>query len=353
MPIHTMKTFYGKLKRQGPESAYYFLGSEDVLKDEAVSQIIERVLDKSLQDFNLDQVSAGQIDPADLTDLCSTLPMMADRRVVVVRGVEAWKRKTRVKKAAVAYLQDPAPGTILILVQAAAEEKPDKTLAAAVYTVKFDEMSPEDTARWLKREADQHGIRFDRGASEHLLATVGANLAALRSEVAKLSGLAVDAPITVQQVSDVVGIHQGETLTDWRDAVLAGDAARAASLIESILNQPGTTGVRMVMALSPALIGVGVARAHYDAGKRGHALDSAVLDSIKAIRPSSLKGLDWKLEATKWATWAPEWPGPRIRQAIDNARRADELLKDTHLSDDAGIVTDLVMGLAAGTEVMT
>ncbi len=300
MPTHTMKTFYGKLKKQGPEAAYYFLGSEDVLKDEAVSQIIGRVLDKSLQDFNLDQVSASQMDPAGLTDLCSTLPMMADRRVVVVRGVEAWKRKTRAKKAAVAYLQDPAPETLLILVQSATDEKPDKALADAAYTVDFGEMSPEDTARWLKREAGQRGVRFDRGAGEHLLATVGANLAALRSEVAKLSGLVVDAPITVQQVGDVVGIHQGETLTDWRDAVLAGDTARAASLIESILNQSGTTGVRMVMALSPALIGVGVARAHYDAGKRGRALYSAVLDSIKAVRPMSLKGLDWKIGRATW-----------------------------------------------------
>ncbi len=350
MPTHTMKTFYGKLKRQGPESAYYFLGSEDVLKDEAVSQIIERVLDKSSQDFNLDQVSAGQVDPACLTDLCSTLPMMADRRVVVVRGVEAWKRKTRAKKAALAYLQDPAPETILILVQSADDEKTDKTLARAAYTVEFGEMPAEDTARWLKREADRHGIRFDRGAGEHLLATVGANLAALRSEVAKLSGLAVDTPITVQQVGDVVGLHQGETLIDWRDAVLAGDAAKAASLIESILNQSGTTGVRLVTALGTALIGAGVARAHYDTGKRGRALPSAVFNSIKAVRPYGFK---WGDEATKWASWAPHWPLPRIRRAIDDARRADELLKDTHVSNDAGILTDLVMRLAAGEEVMT
>lgn len=353
MPTHTMKTFYGKFKKHGADPAYYFHGSEDVLKDEAISDIVEAALDKTMKDFNLDQVAAGQIDPAALTDLCSTLPMMADRRVVVVRGVEAWKRKTRVKKAALAYLQDPAPGTILILVQSAAEENPDKALAGAAYTVDFREMPAEDTARWLKREAGRHGIRFDEAAADHLLATVGANLGALRSEVAKLSGLAVDAPITVQQVGDVVGIHQGETMTDWRDAVLAGDAARAASLIEAILNQSGTTGVRLVMALGTALVGVGLARAHYDAGKRGRALKSAVFNLIKAVRPSSLKGLDWDDEAAKWASWAPMWPVPRIHRAIDDARRADELLKGSRLSDDAGIMTDLAMRLTAGREVMT
>jgi DNA polymerase-3 subunit delta len=345
-----MKTFYGKFKKHGPEPAYYFHGSEDVLKDEAIADILEAVLDKSLRDFNFDQVQAGQVDPAGLADLCSTLPMMADRRVVVVRGVEAWKRKTRAKKAAVAYLQDPAQETVLVLVQSSTEEKPDKALTEAAYTVDFSQMRPAETARWLKREAGRHGIQFDRGADDHLLATVGANLGALRSEVAKLSGLAVDGPITIAQVGEIVGIHQGETLTDWRDAVLGGDTASAASLIESILNQSGTTGVRMVMALSPALIGLGVARAHYDAGKRGRSLQSAVFDSIKVARPFGLK---WGDEAAKWASWAPEWPLPRVRQAIDDARRADELLKDTHLSDDAGLLTDLVMRLAAGREVTT
>ena len=350
MPTHTMKTFYGRFKKHGADPAYYFHGSQDVLKDEAVADIIRAVLDDSLKDFNFDQVQAGQVDPAALSDLCSALPMMADRRVVVVRGVEAWKRKTRAKKAAVAYLQDPAPETVLILVQSADDEKPDKALADAAYTVDFSEMQPEEKARWLKREADRHGIRFDRGADDHLLATVGADLGALRSEVAKLSGLAVDGPITVEHVGDVVGVHQGETLTDWRDAVLAGDTATAASLIESILNQSATNGVRMVMALSPALIGVGVARAHYDTGKRGRSLQSAVFASIKAARPFGLK---WGDEAAKWASWAPHWPLPRVSQAIDDARRTDELLKDTHVSDDAGMLTDLVMRLGAGREVTT
>jgi len=350
MPTHNMKTFYGRFRKHGPEPAYYFYGSEDVLKDEAISDIVKAVLDESLKDFNFDQVQAGQVDPAGLADLCSALPMMADRRVVVVRGVEAWKRKTRAKKAAVAYLQDPAPDTVLILVQSATDDKPDKALAGACYTVDFREMALEETVRWLKREADRNHIQFDRGADGHLLATVGGNLGVLRSEVAKLSGLAVDGPITIEQVGDVVGIHQGETMTDWRDAVLAGDTAKAVSLIESILNQSGTTGVRMVMALGPALIGVGLARAHYDAGKRGRSLRQAAFDAIKVAR---LYGVKWGDEADKWASWAPEWPLPRVRQAIDDARQADELLKGTSMSDNAGILTDLVMQLAAGREVTT
>lgn len=345
-----MKTFYGKLNKHGPECAYYFHGSEDVLKDEAVSDIVERVLDESLKDFNLDQLQAGQVDPADLADLCSTLPMMAERRVVVVRGVEAWKRKTRAKNAAVAYLQDPAPDTILIMVQSAADGKPDKGLTGAAFTVEFSEMSPEQTARWLKREASRHGIQFDHGADDHLLATAGSNLGALRSEVAKLSGIGSNAPITVDQVGDVVGIHQGETMTDWRDAVMAGDTAKAAGLVESILNQSGNSGVRMVMALGTALVGAGVARAHYDAGKRGRSLQSAAFNSIKAARPFGFK---YGEEAAKWTSWAPQWPLARVRLAVDDARRTDVLLKDSHVSDEAGLLTDLVMRLAAGREVTT
>ena len=93
-----------------PPPAYYFHGPEDLLKDEAVRAILDRALDPSLRDFNLDQRWAGQLDPDDLFALCTTLPMMADRRVVVLREIEALKRKPKVRGALLNYLARPAPG---------------------------------------------------------------------------------------------------------------------------------------------------------------------------------------------------------------------------------------------------
>ena len=100
MPAQTLDAFLRSLGKGAPATAYYFHGPEDLLKDEALRALLDRVLDPSLRDFNLDQRSAGQLDADTLFALCTTLPMMAERRVVVLREIEALKRKPKVRGGA-------------------------------------------------------------------------------------------------------------------------------------------------------------------------------------------------------------------------------------------------------------
>ena len=58
MPPHSLQNFYGSLKRNGPEAAYYLFGTEDVLKEGAIGDLLDAVLDPGLRDFNLDRIQA-------------------------------------------------------------------------------------------------------------------------------------------------------------------------------------------------------------------------------------------------------------------------------------------------------
>ena len=121
MPAQTFESFFRGLKKAVPSGAYYFLGAEDVLKEEAVRALVDRALDPSLRDFNLDQRPAAQLDPESLFTLCTTLPMMAERRVVILREVEGIKRKPKLRAALVKYLEQPAAETVLAMVQSSGE----------------------------------------------------------------------------------------------------------------------------------------------------------------------------------------------------------------------------------------
>ena len=168
MSTHKYGTFTKALEAGKLAPAYYFLGAENVLKDEATTALLDRVLDPRLRDFNLDVRSAQQLEPEDVLSLCTTLPMMAEHRVVVVRDVEAWKRKTRGKKAILQYLEKPISETVLVLIQGAAgdpkDDKPDAELADHAYTVEFAELTTEEAGRWLARETAALGITFAPGA---------------------------------------------------------------------------------------------------------------------------------------------------------------------------------------------
>src|SRR5213593_762122 len=115
------------LKKGAADPVYYLHGDEDVLKDEAIRALLEHALESSTRDFNLDLRDASGLDAEALHALVNTPPMLAARRVVVLRGVEQVRKKSKVREALLHYLTAPNPTTLLVLVQAAGE-KPDADL---------------------------------------------------------------------------------------------------------------------------------------------------------------------------------------------------------------------------------
>ena len=93
MPAQTYDALLRSLAKGELAPVYYLHGPEDILKDEAVDAILDRALEPGLRDFNLDQRSAGQLDPEAVFTLCTTLPMMAARRAVVLREIEGLSYK--------------------------------------------------------------------------------------------------------------------------------------------------------------------------------------------------------------------------------------------------------------------
>jgi DNA polymerase III subunit delta len=348
MPVRSLDTLFRSLNKGDIAPVYYFHGAEDVLKDEAIRTILDRVLDPGVRDFNFDQRSAGQVDAEEVLVLCNTLPMLAERRVVLLRDVEAWRRKAGARSAFIRYLERPAPETVVILVQAATEENDDKELARGAYTVRFDPLPAERAAKWVMHRAGQLGLKLEPGAAEHLVHSVGADLGPLASELAKLASLPSAEPLTVEQVGDLVGVRRGETIWDWRSAVLDDQRARAVSVLPSLLSQPGVSGVKLVTLLGTALIGVGIARALYDKGQRGRALEDAVFRTLLKNRPAGLLG--YREEAAQWGAWAPAWPPARVRSALRAALETDQALKNTTISDERGLMTDLVLRLGSGKD---
>lgn len=329
-------------KGEIPRAAYLY-GAEDVLKDEAVAAVLDRVLDPSLRDFNLDVRSAGSLDPEAAETLCHTLPMMADRRVVVIRDVEDWQRRARARAAVLRYLDRPAPETILLLIQGSSDPEPDRELSTRATAVVADPLPPDRATRWLEREASRNGVALDPQAAEHLVRAAGADLRVLQTELAKLAGLAGGEPLGLELVSTLLGVRHGETRYDWLEAVLRGDSGAALRVLPHVLAQSGVSGVGLVSLLGTALVGVGLARAYHDRGARAGALPGAVKQSLFRVRPPG--GLNYDAAARDWARHAPDWPRARLEAALRATLRADQRLKSTALSDEQAVLTDLVLEL--------
>ena len=333
-----------KLLKTGPIApCYYFHGPVDLLKDEALALLLERSLEPSLRDLNYDQRSASQLAPDDIETLCSTMPMLAERRVVVIRDVEAWGKKAKAKAAILRYLDNPSPDTVLILIQGSGEEKADAELEVRSTAVHFEPLRREHAARWFERRAKERGVTLEPEGAAHLLTTLGDDLGMLASELDKLAGLSASGPVTLAQVESLIGVRHGESVEDWCRAALAGQTTRAIAILSHVLDQPGVSGVRLLSQLGTNLVGIAMTRAWYDKGVRGRSLERSAFDAIKRVR---MWGINWGATATLWSESAPRWPRERIARALRAARDADAVLKNTNISGEVGILTDLILSFS-------
>lgn len=321
---------------------YYLTGDEDVLKDEFVSALVEATVDPSTRDFNLDVRSAGDLDGEALNALIETPPMLAERRVVVVRGLEQWRKNAKVWEVLRRYLEHPASTTVCVLVHGAGE-RPDAGIAKAAYHVVLDTLAPSALPGWLARRAEHVGVKLEPEAAEHLIASVGSDLGLLSVELEKLAA-ASEGPVTASDVAALVGVRRGETVHDWIDAAIGRDIPRAIALLDGVLAQPGVSGVRLVMGLGTALVGMRHARAVLDGGAPPARARAAVFAAIRKARPPQLR--DWKAEAAAWSAAAERWTASEMDGAIAAAYDADRALKSTTVSDEGGILRSMLLQFA-------
>jgi DNA polymerase III subunit delta len=338
----TFDALMRSLKRGDPEAAYYLHGEDEVLKDEAVRALVERAVPPESRDFNLDTRGAAELDVETLHALLNTPPMLAPRRAVVLRGVEQLRKKSKPREALLAYLERPSPDTMLVLVQADTES-PESDLSSRTTAVAMDRLPPERAIRWVSHAAGALGFTVEPAAAELLVGAVGADLAALRQEVHKLAVLVTGRPVGPADIATLVGIRHGETLQDLVDAAMAGEPGRAAGLVDRVLAQGSMSGVRIVTALGTALVGAALARAELDRGTPAARLNDVLFRHLLAARPFGLRS--YKVEARQWAEWSGRWSAATLRRALRLVLSTDLALKTTGVSDDAGLLRQLVLSL--------
>ena len=332
------RAFRTALKTRVFDRAYYFFGEDDFLKGEAVQELIAAAVDPATRDFNLDTRDAASLDAGSLGSLLGTPPMMADRRVVVVRDAAALKKDARA--ALDHYLAAPAADVLLVLVAAAGEKgKPDKPLASRVTVMEFDPLSGDRVARWIVHFTTEQGARITPEAARLLQEAVGNDLPALASELEKLASFAGDGEITEAAVASVVGVRRGETLGDLLDRVAARDAAGALAILPHVLNQPKVSGVPMVMALTTQTLAIA-----WGSAVKGRADYFGLLKETS----SSLTGRPWGEAAAAWQRAAGSWSNSDLDAALDALLDTDAALKETRGSTDEQLLTTLVLSLCAG-----
>ena len=342
-----LKTLRDALKRGTFDGAYYVHGEDDFQKDDAVKQLVEAAVEPAMRDFNMEVLRAQEVDAKSLDAALSALPMMADRRIVVIRDASAVKKDAR--KVLDRYLEKPSPDILVILVETSGG-KTDKELSRNSTPLEFDHLSADRIPRWISHYAStQFGAKISAEAADLLQIAVGTDLHQLVSELDKLASFANGREITEDDVGAVVGVRRGETMADFLDEVARRNVSKALELLPVILSQPKTSGVQLVMALTVQTIALAWGKARLKEGLSQSRLQSEYFGFLKQAG-SAFTGRPWGSAASAWASAVERWSAASIEHSLDALLDADRMLKETRISSEEQIMTTLVLSMCVEDE---
>ncbi|MGD0166389.1 MAG: DNA polymerase III subunit delta [Gaiellaceae bacterium] len=164
------------------KAAYLIFGSDRPKVELAVRRLRDRFGPDAVE-----RLEASETSGAEAVAACNAGGLFASGgRAVIVEGVERWKAADA--KAIGAYLDDPAPGTVLAM--AAEQLRRDSALAKAVgkrgQILSFD-VARKELPGWVQAQLRERGVTASAGVARELIELVGEDMHELACEVDKLA----------------------------------------------------------------------------------------------------------------------------------------------------------------------
>jgi DNA polymerase-3 subunit delta len=342
-----LKTLHDALKRGRFDGAYYICGEDEFRKEDATRKLSTAAIEPAMRDFNMEVRRGADFDARSLDAALSALPMLADRRVVIIRDASTLKKDAR--KVLEQYLEKPSPDVMLLIVETAGG-KTDKDLCSRTTALEFGFLSADRIPAWIRDHAGtQLSMKISPQAVDLLQSAVGTDLHLLVAEMDKLASYAHGREIQESDVSAVVGVKRGETMADFLDQVAARNPTSALDLLPHVLAQPKTSGVQLVMALATQTIALAWGKARIDEGLSQSRLQGEYFGFLKQAG-SAFTGRTWSSAATAWAQYVGRWSHNSLDRALTALLEADIALKETKFSSEEQIVATLVLSMCVENE---
>ncbi len=178
---------FKELKRDIIKPVYYLYGDDDYLRDESLRRLKEAVLRGAIPDFNYDIFHCGEFEVSAVLSALSTYPVMAERRLVVMKEAERLKRGD--EEELIPYVESPSPTAVLVMIGRDADRRKKlfSLLSKAGALVEHNRPYEREMPKWIRWIARKEGLEISDGACRYLADIVGNDLAGVAGEIEKIS----------------------------------------------------------------------------------------------------------------------------------------------------------------------
>ncbi len=223
-----------------PAPFYLFHGEESYGCERLYRWVLEHLRPAVAPDFNVDIFHGDNVDPVRLVELYDSYPMMAPRRVVLLRDAD--RMPAPQCKALEPLVEEPSETTVFVAMGAKLDMRRrlfaqmSRQGMAVEFKVPFENRLPGV----IEEMAAERRLKLAPEAIERLRLYVGSQLAEMDNELEKLAiyiGDREGGRVTAEDVEQLVGVSRGASVFEFIDSVGRGDRRHAVELLHSLLEQ--------------------------------------------------------------------------------------------------------------------
>ncbi len=194
------ETDFRKQIKTAPNKCYLLFGEEEYMKSFAVKSAVEAISpDPTLAFFNEIRFDALSYSPEALMSAIMPAPMMADRKLILIQGLDFTAMKASELDALCTTLDslDEYDYNTVILVASADRfdagilpKRPSSTLkklSERAVCVNFEKNTPARLAAWIAKHFEHNGVSASQAVCMTLIDRCGRDMYTLASETDKLS----------------------------------------------------------------------------------------------------------------------------------------------------------------------
>ncbi len=244
---------------------YILLGQDDYSLSESLEEIKRGIGDQSLLAANTTTLDGQQMTLDQLKTVCETLPFLAEKRLVIVKGLlqhfEPRGRSSRRKKitpvtnqqneyksfaTCIGKLPD---STILVLVDGRiANRNPlSRELSSKAVVKSFPLLRGTRLHQWIQKHVVEEGGTISPQAIGLLAELVGSNLWIMANEINKLVQFTSGRRIEEEDVKMVVSYAQQDNVFAMVDAILEFKVGLAEQSLHQLLQRGASSAYLLVM----------------------------------------------------------------------------------------------------------
>ena len=239
-----------RLGKGQAEAALLLLGDEPYLRDRCRAELIEKYVPEAARTWAVSRFSAKRGETQAALEQAQTLPMLSPQQVVFLEEAEAIEKlgeKNREETVVTieAYLENPAPFTVLVLEAAGLDQRMKLAKLLADKALVVDVGGSEDAEQRIavavglaKTLAKEQGIEFEKGAAEDLAEFVSGDLMRLKMEVEKLTTYAAERKsVRREDVAALVISEKTTTVWELADLLATRQPKKALEFLERLLRE--------------------------------------------------------------------------------------------------------------------